>query len=515
MSSITELVVPWIKAAIEIKSVYQDEFDFDKNLKLSASKQECRDAIMSYSLHAIPILVDVYAIYNDKGFLPASEKFIYDFFINSLFYKNSSGTSIGGGNGILAVTCLVGNMISYETIQGKIINLMKNYALSIGPIAILQAVDKGLALSNAMSSTVFYINGLFSNEPIDEYYVIIKDKGDIDKDGDGLTPNQGDCDDNNPSIAGPSTWYADSDIDGYGNPNISTSACTQPIGYVANNTDCNDNAFSVNSGVPEIIGNNIDDNCNGQFDEGGIMDVDGDGVADGADNCPNTPVGENVNTDGCSQSQLSNVSSPLNDTGITWGGNYPSGNNTTCTSNIAGAQDCNQGRDATHNDNSDGYAGFSFTKLDGNGNDLPASATQWSCVRDNVTGLVWEVKTDDGGIHDKDNMYRWGGKTTLGSGYGTYFSDWDPLVDGSNNEGFCGYNDWRVPTRQELHGIVHYGVVDPAIDTNYFPNTPAASFWSASSGYANLAWQVGFSNGGSNSHERFAKYRVRLVRSEQ
>ncbi len=55
---------------------------------------------------------------------------------------------------------------------------------------------------------------------------------------------------------------------------------------------------------------------------------------------------------------------PLNDTGITWGGDYPSGNNTTCTSNIAAPQDCNQGRDATHNDDSDGHAGFSFTKLD-------------------------------------------------------------------------------------------------------------------------------------------------------
>ena len=38
----------------------------------------------------------------------------------------------------------------------------------------------------------------------------------------------------------------------------------------------------------------------------------------------------------------------------------------------------------------------SYTKLDANRNDLPDSATSWVTVRDNVTGLIWEVKTDDG-----------------------------------------------------------------------------------------------------------------------
>ena len=49
----------------------------------------------------------------------------------------------------------------------------------------------------------------------------------------------------------------------------------------------------------------------------------------------------------------------------------------------------------------------SYTKLDANGNDLPNSATEWIMVQDNVTGLIWENKTDDGSIHDKDNIYNW------------------------------------------------------------------------------------------------------------
>ena len=49
----------------------------------------------------------------------------------------------------------------------------------------------------------------------------------------------------------------------------------------------------------------------------------------------------------------------------------------------------------------------SYTKLDAQGNELSDSAASWVMVRDNVTGLIWEVKTDDGSIHDKDNEYTW------------------------------------------------------------------------------------------------------------
>ncbi|NNF82804.1 MAG: T9SS type A sorting domain-containing protein, partial [Flavobacteriaceae bacterium] len=79
------------------------------------------------------------------------------------------------------------------------------------------------------------------------------------------------------------TYYADTDNDTFGDAGNSIQACSAPAGYVADNTDCDDNNNTVYPNAPELC-DGLDNDCDGTVDEGVTTtyyaDADNDGYGD-------------------------------------------------------------------------------------------------------------------------------------------------------------------------------------------------------------------------------------------
>lgn len=187
----------------------------------------------------------------------------------------------------------------------------------------------------------------------------------------------------------------------------------------------------------------------------------------------------------------------LNDTGIIicYGPTAP------CDPAVHKKQDAMIGRDPAARTPGSGLVtntgkGFSFTKISNGGQVVPDNAVQglgageWACTRDNVTGLIWETKTDvPTNVRHYLNTYTWfnpdpaknGGNAGFENGGGCSITgrcDTDKyILDKRAGQGHCGRTDWRLPTTLEFVNLMDYGRESGnSMPMNFFPNVaPHAS----------------------------------------
>jgi len=164
-----------------------------------------------------------------------------------------------------------------------------------------------------------------------------------------------------------------------------------------------------------------------------------------------------------------------------------------------------------------------FERLDIAGERIDDSKA-WSCVADNQTNLVWEVKTVDGGIRDTNHSYTWfdpepGNQTGVEDGgrcSGGVKCDTHHYQANLNQQRLCGYSDWRLPSREELETLVKFQAKKSraTIDERFFPAAAASWYWTASSNDSNpgYAWYVLFRNGIPLNDLKARPKHIRLVR---
>ncbi|GMM85719.1 DUF1566 domain-containing protein [Pseudoalteromonas sp. MTN2-4] len=174
-----------------------------------------------------------------------------------------------------------------------------------------------------------------------------------------------------------------------------------------------------------------------------------------------------------------------------------------CENETFPRQDAELGRDSfvlNEGKTGSGLAAFDFTKLDENARPiLDSSTSNFSCVKDNNTGLIWEVKQSNSAIppnaplRDTRNTYTWyltnypNGTpgTDISSCSSSVRCDTQQYINEVNATNYCGGRNWRLPTFIEMIGLFNYGEVAGSsyvLDPVYFPNI-ANPNWMGSSFY--------------------------------
>lgn len=132
-------------------------------------------------------------------------------------------------------------------------------------------------------------------------------------------------------------------------------------------------------------------------------------------------------------------------------------------------------------------------------------------ILENIAYTIRErftIKNDDIVI-DNLTKFMWS-KNTLEE------MNWQKAIDYCKNLKLGGYNDWRLPTVDELKTLIKKELKAPFIDTKAFSDTRDDYYWSSSTNddAVFLAWCVNFKNGYVSLNEgvKSNNYYIRAVR---
>lgn len=107
-----------------------------------------------------------------------------------------------------------------------------------------------------------------------------------DADGGGVGPVDTGSGGDTGTDCEPTTWYADTDGDGFGEDGSAVEECERPTGHSDVGGDCDDTDATIHPGAEELC-SGIDEDCDGELDPASLyeplaQDADGDGYGDGS-----------------------------------------------------------------------------------------------------------------------------------------------------------------------------------------------------------------------------------------
>lgn len=187
-----------------------------------------------------------------------------------------------------------------------------------------------------------------------------------------------------------------------------------------------------------------------------------------------------------------------------------------CGGSLFARQDADHGRDAIYpllDKAGTGAKSFDYTKFDVNGDEIGDNDLVFNCVRDNFTGLIWEVKAipaipQFSSLRGAENFYSLDqSQLPLSSCPSDENCGVEVYINSINSQTYCGGANWRLPTFSELMNILDYSRLEQRtlLDPNYFPYQPDNAslghsfYWvsdtSAEGGAKSFNWVIDIATG--------------------